>query len=892
MALTPGTRLGPYEISVQIGVGGMGEVYQATDTQLKRQVAIKVLPDAVAADAERLARFQREAEVLASLNHPNIAGIHGLEKSDGTTALVLELVEGPTLADRIAKGPVPLDEALPIAKQIADALQAAHDHGVIHRDLKPANIKLRADGTVKVLDFGLAKALDAPLGASDVSASPTITSLAFTGVGVILGTAAYMSPEQARGKPVDKRADIWAFGVVLFEMLTGTRPFTGHTVTDALAAVLERPPDLDRVPASVRPLLRRCLEKDATRRLRDIGDAMALVDEAPVAGGRHARPLRWAVVVAVLAAALGVALWAPWRTPPPPQEAVRTQLNLPETVNAAGRNFALSPDGRKLAFSAFGPDGVPLVWVRFMDSLEVRPLPGSETTETPPPFFWSPDSRFIAYPAKKGPKVAKVNTVDLTGSPPQTLCDTTGPNLSGGSWNADGVIIFGSANAGLTRVSASGGATSRVTALDASRNESRHAFPTFLPDGRHFLYLRTSVQTPENSGVFLGSIDVKPEEQDSRRLVATTIAPVYVPSRARNPGYLLIFREGTVSGYAFDEERMAIVGEPVTVLQQVGVYVGSGFFSASHTGVLVYRSSAASQNARVLWYDRQGNLLVVPEQPSGIRALALSPDGARAALVRLDSGNPNGDIWTWDATRFDSTRVTFDPRRAESPVWTPDGLRVIFASTRDGPLNLYRKLANESKQDEVLWKSGQDKTPTSISPDGRFLLYTQTDPQTKKDIWVLWNPNGSPSDRKATPFQQQEFDETEAQFSKEPETGSRWVAYTSDESGRNEVSVRAFPLNPAGDKWLVSKAGGSNPRWRRDGKELFFAAPDGGVMSVDVTTEPTFQTSAPKTLFKVPAGILRNWDVTADGKRFLVLVRQDAPVPFTVLQNWPAALKR
>jgi Tol biopolymer transport system component len=884
--------VGRYRLDDRLGEGGMGVVYRAWDTVLERVVALKLMIGDTSVDPAARERFLRYARSAAQLTHKNIVTVHDLGEHQGQPYLAMEFLDGEDLQRRLARAEkASVWRKIDIAIEICHGMEFAHAHGVIHRDLKPANIKLRADGTVKVLDFGLAKALDAPLGPSDVSASPTITSPAFTGVGVILGTAAYMSPEQARGKPVDKRADIWAFGVVLFEMLTGTRPFTGHTVTDVLAAVLERPPDFDRVPASVRPLLRRCLEKDATRRLRDIGDAMAFVDEAPVAGGGHVRHLRWAVVVAALAAALGAALWAPWRTTPPPQEPVRTQVNLPENVNAAGRNFALSPDGRKLAFSALGPDRVPRVWVRFMDSLEVRPLPGSETTETPPPFFWSPDSRFIAYSAK-GQKVPRVNTVDLTGSPPQTLCDTTGPNLSGGSWNRDGVIIFGSANAGLTRVSASGGATSRVTVLDASRKESRHAFPTFLPDGRHFLYLRTSVQTPENSGVFLGSIDVKPEDQDSRRLVATTISFVYVPSAARSPGYLLIFREGNLSAYAFDEERMAIVGDPVTVQQQVGVYVGSGFFSASHTGVLVYRSSAATQNARVLWYDRQGNLVVLPEQPSGIRALALSPDAARAALVRLDSGSPNGDLWTWDAARFNSTRMTFDPGRAESPVWTPDGLRVIFASTRDGPLNLYRKLANESKQDEVLWKSGEDKTPTSISPDGRFLLYTQTDPRTKKDIWVLSNPNGNPGDRKATPFQRQEFNETEAQFSKEPETGSRWVAYTSDESGRSEVSVRAFPLNPSGDKWPVSKAGGSNPRWRGDGKELFFAAPDGGVMSVDITTESTFQASAPRTLFKVPAGLLPNWDVTADGKRFLVLVPQDAPVPFTVLQNWQAALKR
>jgi len=893
MSLAPGVRLGPYEVQSALGAGGMGEVWRARDTKLARDVALKILPEVFARDPDRLARFQREAQVLASLNHPNIAAIHGLEESSGVRALVLELVEGPTLADRIARGTIPLDEALQVAKQIAEALQAAHDHGVIHRDLKPSNIKLRADGTVKVLDFGLAKPVDPTFSASDVSESPTLTSPAFTGVGVILGTAAYMAPEQARGKAVDKRADIWAFGVVLYEMLTGKRPFRGETITDILAAVVGQEPDWSRIPVQTRRLVKACLQKDPSRRLHDIADVKLLMEDEPQAERPRQPRLAW-IAAGAFAVAMGVAVWAPWRTPPPAPEPIRTQVYLPENVDAASRNFTLSPDGRVLAFSAVGSDGIPRVWVRLMDSLEVRSLPGTETTQTPPQFFWSPDSRRIAYSAKGG----KLNTVDLTGSPPQTLVDTTSPSdrpqAVGGSWNRDGELIFGSLNTALVRVSLSGGAPSPVTALDLSRKETRHAFPTFLPDGRHFLYLRTSATIPENSGVYLGSLDAKPGEQDARRLVATMFGPVYVPSTQRGRGHLLILRDGNVLAQAFDEGRMEIVGDPVTVVQQVGAYVASGFFSASGE-VLVYRSSGANQDTRLQWWDREGTTAGT-ELLGGVRTLAFSPDGERIALVRPDPAGPNADIWIWDTTRGNNSRLMVGPGRVESPVWTPDGLQVVFASNREGPWNLYRKLANVSKQDEVLLKSGQDKTPTSISPDGRLLLYTQTDPQTKKDIWVLSNPGGGPGDRKPTPFQRQQFDESEAQFSPEPEIGAtsgpRWVAYTSNESGRNDVYVREFPLNAAGGNWLVSKAGGTNPRWRRDGKELFFAALDGSVMSVDVTPGATFQASEPKLLVRVPSGIRPNWDVTPNGKRFLVLVNVQQAAPFTVWQNWQAGLKR
>ena len=823
-------QLGPYRILSRLGSGGMGEVYRARDSRLGRDVAIKVA-------AERFSeRVEREARAVAALNHPNICTLHDV----GPNYIVMELVEGDS-----PKGPLPLQEALRIARQIAQALEAAHEKGIVHRDLKPSNIKVKPDGVVKVLDFGLAKVDGAT--ATQLEDSPRPISA--TETGVILGTAAYMSPEQARGKPVDRRTDIWAFGVVLYELLVGDRPFRGDSVTDTLAAVVKEEPKWNLVPASVRRLLRCCLQKDPKARLHDIADAWLLLEDidteaTPVQRSR----VPWAVA-ALFAVATGVALWAPWRPALPSPESIQTQVYLPENVNAAGRNFSLSPDGRTLALSAIGPDGVARVWVRFMNSLEVRALPGTETTPNPPPFFWSSDSRFIAYSAEG----AKLKKVDLAGSPPQTLCETKGPNAPGGSWNSDGVIIFGSANAGLTRVSAAGGATSPVTALDISRREIRHAYPTFLADGRRFLYLRTS-SSPENSGVYVGSLDVKLEDQDSRRLVATTFAPVYVRPADGSRGYLLVMRDGDVLAYVFDEGRMEIVGDPVTLVQQVGSFVASGFFSASGR-VLVYRSSASSQETRLHWWSRKGHFLGNPAQPGRIRAMALSPDGLRAALVRQDSGSANENIWLWDTMRENSTRLTFDTGRANAPVWTPDGRHIVFASTREGPRNIYRKTANESAKDEVLLKSNQDKVPTSIAADGNFLLYTQTSAQSKQDIWVMSNPGGGAGERKSAPFQQREFNEGEAQFSPESGTGApHWVAYTSDETGRPEVYVREFPFNAESDKWPVSKAGGTNPRWRRDGKELFFAAADGTVMSVEVALGATFRAGEPKALFQGACG--------------------------------------
>ena len=890
MRLTSGTKLGSHKILGPLGAGGMGEVYRARDSKLNRDVALKILPAMFTDDAERMARFRREAQVLASLNHPNIGSIYGLEESNNLRVLVLELVEGPTLADRITEGAIPLEEALVIARQIAEALAYAHEKGVTHRDLKPANIKITPEGNVKVLDFGLAKVLQGPNNLdSDPSQSPTCgnpTSLE----GMILGTAAYMSPEQARGKPVDKRADIWAFGVVLYELLTGGHLFQRETVSDTLAAVLKEEPDWTRIPLTVRPLLRHCLEKDPRRRLRDIGDMHLLLETTSVPVQTHRPWLAWGVVAVFLVAFAALAL-IHFRERPLVSAPVQFQISPSGSLLHVA--FALSPDGRHLAYSATDTDGIARLWIRDLDSLKVRVLSNSYPVVKPrgvvPPFFWSPDSRFIGF--QSGGKLAKI---EISGGPAQTLCDVQG-TVVGGSWNRDGVIVFADVFAdnkrGLMQVSAAGGVASPLTTLDPSRKEGVHVFPSFLPDGRHFLYLRAS-SIPENSGVYVGSLNTKPEEQDSRRLLATTSGPVYVHSSNSDSGQVLFLRQGTLMAQPFDVHRLEPSGEAVPVAEQVGSYLDYGFFSASDNGVLVY-TSGARQTYQLTWLDRQGKLLGAVAEPGVYTSMALSPDGRVVAVSRTNPENtPNWDVWLLDIGRETSTRLTYEQVRATFPVWSADGSGIIFASVRGGEVNLYLKLASGAGDERLLLKSPDGaKSATSWSRDGRFLLYTVDNPETKSDLWVL----PLQGDRKPIPFLRTEFNESSGQFSPD----GHWVGYTSDESGRDEIYVRDFSSGAAqgswdaAGRWLISKGGGTDPRWRADGKELFYVASDGKLMSVDISAKPLFEAGAPRPLFQLPPDFIGG-DVTADGKRFLVgvPVGQTASVPFTVVLNWQTTLRK
>ncbi len=883
MPLSAGDKLGPYEILAPIGAGGMGEVYRAKDLKLGREVAIKVLPDALARDPARLARFEREAKVLAALNHPNIAQIYGLEDR----ALVMELVPGETLRSLIQPGPLPLETALNYARQIAEALEAAHEKGIIHRDLKPANIMVTPGGVVKVLDFGLAAVAPASAGDSNPENSPTL-SMQATQAGMIMGTAAYMSPEQARGKPVDKRADIWAFGVVLYEMLTGERLHTGETMPDTLASVLKEEPKWDKVPAQFRPLLRRCLEKDPKNRLRDIGDAMPLVAEGqpdtPRAENSRLSIWPWAVAAAFALAALALAAIHFREKPPATPAATRFQIRLPENVAfTSGGAFNLSPDGRHIAFSAIGAGDQPRVWIQDLDALEARVLPDTYTGQNPPPFFWSPDSRFVAY-SENSPKLKKV---DVQTGALQDICDKPGPPV-GGAWNNTGTIIFGSVSTGLWKVDTTGGKPVPLTALDASRHERQHELPSFLPDGRHFLYLRAS-EVPEESGIFAGSLDDPPERQSKKRILAAGFGAYFAPSSEAGSGWLLFLRDGTLMAQPFDPAKLELSGNPSPVARGVASAFQTGLFSVT-PDALVYKAAASIRDFQFTWFDRQGKPTGTVGEPGPISQARISPDGTRVAY-RKDSFNLAGsDLWLLDLSRDASSRFTFGGRNAAFPVWSPDSSEVVFSSDREGVFNLYRKPANGGREEDVLLKSNLSKRAMSWSRDGKFLLYsTSSQPNfAQEDLWVL----PMQGDRTPFPFLQTRFDESGARFSPD----GRWVAYHSNETGRYEVYVREFVTSKdsagTGGKWLVSKDGGGNSEWREDGKELDYEELHGKVMSVSVDTTKTFQAGAPHELFQIPPGAHAASN-TGDLKRFLMSmpVERKAPQAFTVLLNWTSALK-
>ena len=877
MPLTPGTRIGPYEIIAPIGAGGMGEVYRATDTNLKRAVAIKVLPAAVASDAHRLARFQREAELLAALTHPNIAQIYGLERPDGNLALVLELVEGPTLADRLARGAMPLSEALRVAMQIADALDAAHASGIIHRDLKPANIKIRPDGSVKVLDFGLAKLVtDGPDLDESASDSSTVIASA-TQPGIVLGTPAYMAPEQARGGSVDKRADTWAFGAVLFEMLTGRSPFGRPSAADTIGAVMHEEPDWTVLPAGVQRLVRSCLQKDPKQRLRDIADARLLIDEPPDA--RSAPQLRsgrlgWAVA-GIFALVAGVVAWGPWRAPAAVSPTVRFQITPSVTLPASGAS-AISPDGRHLAYIGTGSDRVRRIWVRAMDSLIDRPLPGTEVRGPAAPPFWSPDSRFIGFDGG-----GALKKVDVSGGLAQTICELAAPAI-GGSWNGAGVVIFGSVAGPIMRVPEDGGTPSPLTAPDPSEGgTAMHLLPAFLPDGRHFLYLRTS-PTSERAGIFVGAIDVEPAAQDRRRLVATPTSAVYVPGRS-SVGTLLFLRDGNLMGQPFDEKQLATSAEPRLIAERVDSYLDGAIVSASHTGVLVYRSAASLQ---LTWLDRQGRLVDRVAETGLYITLALSPDGTRGVVSKTSAlATSTAELWVYDFARKTSARFTAAESR--DAAWSPEGSRIVF----DSRASLYVKTI--AGPQETLLSKGTNlrRPPTSWSPDGRFVLFTIHESRTASDIWAM----SMEGEHSAVPFLHSDASESQGQFFPRVQRQS-WIAYTSNESGRDEVFLRTFP--DAGNMQVVSRNGGHSPRWRGDGTELFYVAADGTVMAA--TFDSSTGIGVPVALFKAPSGFASRdatgsrtaapWAVTPDGQRFLFAAPEEGGSlnQLTVVLNWQA----
>jgi Tol biopolymer transport system component len=895
MGLASRTRLGSYEVVAQIGAGGMGEVYQAHDTKLGRDVAIKVLPEAFAHDADRLSRFQREAKILASLNHPNIATIFGLEHSDGGQYLVMELVSGETLQERVKRdGPVPIEEALAIAKQIAEALEAAHEKSIIHRDLKPANVKLTPEGKVKVLDFGLAKAFAGDATTEDIGNSPTL-SMAATMQGVILGTAAYMSPEQAKGKAVDKRTDIWAFGAVLYELLAGKAAFHGEDVGDILAAVVRAEPDWRALPdvttVKIRNLLRRCLQKDKTLRLRDAGDARIEIHEAlttptpaePAAVQRKS-PLgniraAWSVAaVAIVVAGLGWGAFAYLRRAPDGAQPVRFFVSPPETrrlamsaptpTGAFVNPLAISPDGSRMAIVAEGGDGKSQLWVRSLDTLAAQPLAGTEGAFQP---FWSPESRFIAFFAG-----GKLKKIEVSGGPPITLCDA--PDPRNGTWNRDGIIVFGpTASSSLQRVSASGGVPTAATTL--GQGETVHVRPFFLPDSQHFLYRAST--GPGGGPIYVGSLN-SPE----RKFLFNADSSNVVYSK----GHLLFLRETTLMAQPFDARRLVLTGDAFPIAENIltGVTTNpTGVFSVSENGVLVYQTGTATAGDQLLWLDRAGKQMGVLGDPALYSDLELSPDGKRASVSITDQTGRGRDIWFYDVARGLRTRFTFGPGTAITSLWSPDGNRIVFNANRKGHLDLYQKSSSGAGAEEVLLEDNFDKYPTSWSPDGRFILYRLGAGQSGRELFIL----PISGDHKPVRFLSTKFDEGFGQFSPD----GRWVAYRSNESGRNEIYVAPFP-GPGG-KWQISTAGGELPRWRHDGTEIFYLAPDNKLMAAAVNSKgASFEVRAVKPLFetRVVLGGRNQYAVSADGQRFLVnsAPEQAASAPITVVLNWTAGLKK
>jgi Tol biopolymer transport system component len=897
-----------------LGEGGMGEVYRARDSKLKRDVAIKVLPEAFSKDPDRLARFEREAEVLGTLNHPNIAAVYGFEESASGSGIVLELVEGPTLADRIALGPLAPADALPIARQIADALEAAHERGIVHRDLKPANIKITADGQVKVLDFGLAKMLDRDeigVRAADVTASPTMMSPAMTGLGMILGTAAYMSPEQAAAKPADKRADIWSFGVILWEMLTGKRLFNGESVSHTLADVLRAPIDLTALPAGTPPatheLLRRCLERDTKNRLRDIGEARVAVDQvlsgkaqAVAAPARSSRAALVASAVAALAiaAAAGLAFMRV-RERPSIAEPMRFQL-LPPEQSAFPQGVHLSPDGRRIAFIAPSSDGRQMLWIRAIDSLTARQMPSTESVTAKP--FWSPDSRFVGFGVDGFP--GSLKKIDAASGVVQTLCTYNGP-FRGGSWNRSGVIVFGAGTGGLVRVPEGGGTTIQLTRLDATRQEMQHAGPAFLPDGRRFFYERAS-RVPENGGVYVGAIDLQPEQQSVTRFLPSDTEPVWVPSAIGRGGWLLFLRVGTLLAQPLDESG-ALAGDATPLAEDIAGIGSYGWFSASETGTLAYRTGRAqAETTELRWVDRQGRTAGQVGPPSDYlgSGVGLSRDGKRVIVTKMDNASASrgmfnfqaSRVWTADVERGIFSRLYSGDGTESSPAVSPDG-RIIFSTTVNGAVgDLYVMPASGLGQPQpLIVKSSTIKHPNDVSPDGRFLIFDDHSAQQRQDLWLL-PLDVPPGTAKPIPFLVTSADETFGQFSPD----GKWIAYSSDESGRREVYVQGFapdrvPAAAVG-KWQLSTAGGDKPRWRHDGKELYYIAPGGKMMAVPLKTGPlSFDPGVAAPLFDIKTTGFFPYDVSPDG-RFLIDAVTDsqaaAPTPITIVLNWQTGLTK
>jgi eukaryotic-like serine/threonine-protein kinase len=896
-----GTRLGPYEITAKLGEGGMGEVWRATDSRLKREVAIKVLPAAFTQDPERLARFEREAQLLAQLHHPHIASIFGLEESNDVRALVMELVEGPTLAERLASGPVPLDEGLALARQIAEALEAAHEKGIVHRDLKPANIKLGPDGNVKVLDFGLAKALDPTTGApSDLARSPTLTNsptltAAGTQLGVILGTAAYMAPEQARGSAIDKRADIWAFGVVLYEMLTGEPLFQGDSAVDTISAVMRQPIDLARLPAAtpvrVRELLRRCLERQPKNRLHDIADARLELDEAIAhpdaargteapAGSARSRAF-WPLLSGALLLALLGLLWLrpPWRVEHPQiTKTSRLTWSLPDGVSPAPVEessplVAISPDGTQLAAAAVDRNGNQRLYVRALADLATRPLPGTEGASEP---MFSPDGRFLAFFAN-----GELKKVDVAGGAVAKIADA--PDSRGGDWGPDGSIVFAPNNdTGLSIVPAAGGAARVLTTPDRARRERTHRWPQVLPGGKAAIYTVGTLDSPDAYDNARIEAVVFASGEHKLVLEGAGFARYFAPTRQ-----LVIGRGGALYAVPFDLETLSASGEPRLVIEGVASDLSTGAVHAAMSGdgtVVYLAGDSAAAESGLGWISESGAVepLAVPSRPYW--SWSLSPDGTK--LVALLSSTLTGDLWLYDLKRGTFARLTEGETCYDNAVWSPDGRSVMYTRAAGSGIEVARR-AIDGGPAEVLapWTemTGYTRSASAVGP--RLFLEGGQKVDRRSDLLSLLLVPGSPIETVlSTPA-----DEYYPAISPD----GRWLAYVSQESGQGEVYLRRYP-GPEG-RWQISNQGGGEPRWSADGRTLYFRTAT-GLARVELTFEPELSVSPPRVLDKIRLPNRRSFTSYAVGKdgRFLFkLPGVHAQEPeFAVILDWASEMRR